>query len=39
MNTNVRELMLAGAHFGHRVRFSNPKMGPFIYGKYRSTHI
>lgn len=39
MNTSVRELMLAGAHFGHRVRFSNPKMSPFIYGKYRSTHI
>ena len=39
MNTSVRELMLAGAHFGHRVRFSNPKMGPYIYGKYRSTHI
>lgn len=39
MNTNVRELMLAGAHFGHRVRFSNPKMAPYIYGKFRSTHI
>lgn len=39
MNTSVRELMLAGAHFGHRVRFSNPKMSPYIYGKYRSTHI
>ena len=39
MTTGVRELMLAGAHFGHRVRFSNPKMTPYIYGKYRSTHI
>lgn len=39
MSTNARELMLAGAHFGHRVCFSNPKMGPYLYGKYRSTHI
>lgn len=39
MSTDIRELMLAGAHFGHRVRFSNPKMKPFIYGKYHSTHI
>lgn len=39
MTISVRDLMLAGAHFGHRVRFSNPKMSPYIYGKYRSTHI
>ena len=39
MNTNIRELMLAGAHFGHRTRFWNPKMAGYIYGKYHSTHI
>lgn len=39
MSTNVRELMLAGAHFGHRVRFWNPKMAPYIYGEYNKTHI
>ncbi len=39
MTTTVRELMIAGAHFGHRVRFWNPKMAPYIYGKYHSTHI
>lgn len=39
MNTNIRELMLAGAHFGHRTRFWNPKMAAYIYGKYHSTHI
>lgn len=39
MTTTVRELMMAGAHFGHRVRFWNPKMAPYIYGKYHSTHI
>ena len=39
MNTDVRELMLAGAHFGHRARFWNPQMAPYIYGKYHSTHI
>ena len=39
MNTDVRELMMAGAHFGHRTRFWNPKMAPYIYCEYHSTHI
>lgn len=39
MNVGVRELMLAGAHFGHRARFWNPKMAPYIYGEYNKTHV
>ena len=39
MNTSIRELILAGAHFGHRTRFWNPKMAPYIYGTYQNTHI
>lgn len=39
MNTSIRELMLAGAHFGHRTRFWNPKMADYIYGSYYQTHV
>ena len=39
MNTSVRELMLAGAHFGHRTRFWNPQMAEYIYGRYNQTHV
>lgn len=39
MTTNVRELMLAGAHYGHRARLWNPKMAPYIYSKYNKIHI
>ena len=39
MSADMRELILAGAHFGHRTRFWNPKMEPFIYSVYNRTHI
>ena len=39
MTSSIRELMLAGAHFGHRARFWSPKMSAYIFGKYHSTHI
>lgn len=39
MSADMRELILAGAHFGHRTRFWNPKMERFIYGVYNRTHI
>lgn len=39
MNTSIRELMLAGAHFGHRTRFWNPQMADYIYGTYYQTHV
>lgn len=41
MSTKVsmRDLFEAGAHFGHRTRFWNPKMAPYIYGKRGDIHI
>ncbi len=36
---SMRELFEAGAHFGHRTRFWNPKMAPYIYGKRGDIHI
>ncbi|NNM51546.1 MAG: 30S ribosomal protein S2 [Pseudomonadales bacterium] len=35
----MRELLQAGAHFGHQTRFWNPKMKPFIYGARNKIHI
>lgn len=38
-SVSMRELFEAGAHFGHRTRFWNPKMAPYIYGKRGDIHI
>ena len=38
-SVSMRELFEAGAHFGHRTRFWNPKMEPYIYGKRGDIHI
>lgn len=35
----VRQLFEAGAHFGHRSRFWNPKLAPYIYGEHNGVHI
>lgn len=35
----LQELFEAGAHFGHRSRFWNPKMAPYIYGTRGDIHI
>jgi small subunit ribosomal protein S2 len=35
----VKELIEAGVHFGHRASRWNPKMLPFIYGKRNLIHI
>ncbi len=35
----MRELLEAGAHFGHQTRRWNPKMGRFIFGKSNGIHI
>lgn len=35
----VKDLLEAGVHFGHRVSRWNPKMKPFIYGKRNLIHI
>lgn len=36
---SMRELLQAGAHFGHQTRFWNPKMAPYIFGARNKIHI
>lgn len=36
---NVKQLLEAGAHFGHNTRYWNPKMAPFIFGSRNKIHI
>jgi len=36
---SLRELLEAGAHFGHRKERWNPKMAPYIYGERNGIHI
>lgn len=38
-NVSMRDLFEAGAHFGHRTRYWNPKMAPYIYGARGGIHI
>jgi small subunit ribosomal protein S2 len=35
----MRELLQAGAHFGHQTRYWNPKMGRYIFGARNKIHI
>jgi small subunit ribosomal protein S2 len=35
----MRQLLEAGAHFGHRTQRWNPKMAPYIYGTRNDIHI
>jgi small subunit ribosomal protein S2 len=35
----MRDLLEAGAHFGHRTRYWNPKMSEFIFGSRNKIHI
>jgi small subunit ribosomal protein S2 len=35
----MREMLEAGAHFGHRTRYWNPKMAPYIFGSRNNIHI
>ncbi len=41
MSTSVtmREMLQAGVHFGHKTRYWNPQMRPFIYGARDKIHI
>jgi len=39
VNITMRQLLEAGAHFGHRTRYWNPKMAPFIFGERNKIHI
>src|SRR5438105_2053922 len=36
---NLRQLLEAGAHFGHRTQRWNPKMAPYIFGVRNDIHI
>ena len=39
MDIEVKEILDAGVHFGHRTARWNPKMRPYIYGKKNLIHI
>ncbi len=39
MTVSMRELLEAGAHFGHRTRYWNPKMAEYIFGSRNKIHI
>ncbi len=36
---SIKEMLEAGAHFGHQTRRWNPKMRPYIYGARNGVHI
>ncbi|HVV93769.1 MAG TPA: 30S ribosomal protein S2 [Hyphomicrobiales bacterium] len=38
-DVSLRQLLEAGAHFGHQSHRWNPKMAPFIYGARNNIHI
>lgn len=38
-HVNMRDLLKAGAHFGHQTRYWNPKMGKYIFGARNKIHI
>ena len=39
MTVNMKEMLRAGAHFGHQCRYWNPKMEPYIFGSRNKIHI
>ncbi len=39
VHVSMRELLKAGAHFGHQTRYWNPKMAPYIFGARNKIHI
>lgn len=38
-SVTMRQMFEAGVHFGHKVRYWNPKMEPYIFGKLGGSHI
>jgi len=36
---SLKELLEAGAHFGHQARRWNPKMAPYLYGTQEGVHV
>ena len=39
MPVALEDLFKSGAHFGHKTRYWNPKMKPYIFGKRNKIHI
>lgn len=39
MTVSMKGLLEAGAHFGHKTRYWNPKMGEYIFGSRNKIHI
>mgnify|MGYP001824587259 CR=1 FL=1 len=39
VQVSMRDLLQAGAHFGHQTRYWNPKMDQFIFGARNKIHI
>ena len=39
INIDMRQMLEAGAHFGHKTKYWNPKMSPYIYGERNGIHI
>lgn len=39
MSVTMREMLQAGVHFGHKARYWNPKMKPYIFGSRAQIHI
>ncbi|WP_106478955.1 30S ribosomal protein S2 [Phytohalomonas tamaricis] len=39
MSVNMRDLLKAGAHFGHQTKYWNPKMSKYIFGARNKIHI
>ena len=35
----ISDLIEANTHYGHRIRFRNPKMAPYIFSKHNGYHI
>ncbi|MBL4607215.1 MAG: 30S ribosomal protein S2 [Pseudomonadales bacterium] len=38
-DVSMRDMLKAGAHFGHQTRYWNPKMSPYIFGARNNIHI
>lgn len=39
VKVSAKDLLAAGAHFGHQSRRWNPKMKPFLYGVQDGVHV
>ena len=39
MTVSMKDLLEAGAHFGHKTRYWNPKMAQYIFGSRNKIHI